>query len=882
MRFLTLAFLASLLLSINHLPAQVNISYLWHLQQPNYWPEQSTTTPYGYQKVQESQALKTSGGNVYPDNLAHPLNDLQQIFSKPDRVAVYQYRTKDAVQSLLSHPNGGAQVNYSGCLIENINSLASNNQWGYSTNWNNNFSTARGWTTSNGKPRMDITGFTFHHALSPLLTDACLSKQIQAHKLIYGETFGTAPNYSKGYWPAECSFSERIIKVLVQEGFEWSIVANSHLARTLNDYPVVYGTNGCNISPPNLADQVPANGTNWWSGQIDGRGGQFAAPYCYQAHKAKYVDPASGTDYVMTVVPMADLLSYQNGFSTMGTGEIDQHIAPYNNNAQPCLVLMAHDGDNAWGGGYDYYNNSVPGLANAAASQGYTPSTVQQFLTDYPVPTNDLVHVEDGSWFNAANDWGHPQFINWLWPMYNTSYRFDPNGWTEDARNWAVLVAAENRVQMAEDLSNGVSIQKIVHPDANASQAEMAWHHLLPGFTSGYMYYGTSLDMEVKQSLAANLATDYADQVITASTSPDLTPPTVFIPQRFPYNPGGTGYGPIYGYQQVQNSSDFHVWTFAYDASGITQATLKYRTDFDGSNPLSDNDNDTYAGGSGVSAWQDITMSVRNFPTGNVTNNGDIDFFITPDYMADEFYAEIAGLSDTLVDYYIEVTDLQGNVTQTPIQHVYVGGSSAGPGANAVYWTPSNPGINDTITVHVPNPPTGGRLHWGVDGWNQVDNVYWPAGSALFQGTGPAIQTPMLGPLANELTLKIGPFNQTAQTVNTVDFVINFDDNTWDNNNGQDYHIFISQPVASEGPTNLSVEVGPIPAKDELKINLPFCSDPAFDLQITDVQGKSVLRQSIGCGLTTLDVQTLPAGVYFLQIRGTQTHKSYTKKLIKG
>lgn len=861
--------------------AQVHTSYLWHLQQPNYWPEESVANQYGYQTVQESHSLKTSGGNVYSDNMAHPLNDLEQIFNKADRVAVYQYRCKDAVQSLLNHPEGGAQVNYSGCLIENINSLASNNQWGYSNGWNNNFVTARNWTTSGGKPRMDITGFTFHHALSPLLTDNCLRKQIQAHKVIYGETFGNSPSYSKGYWPAECSFSERIIKVLVQEGFEWSIIANSHLARTLNDYPIVFGTNGCNISPPNGADKVSTNGNNWWSGQLDGRGGQFAAPYCYQAHKAKYIDPATGTDYTITVVPMADLLSYQNGFSTMGTGDIDQHIAPYNNNTHPCLVLMAHDGDNAWGGGFDYYNNSVPGLANAAAGQGYSPTTIQQFLTDHPVPANDIVHVEDGSWFNAANDWGHPQFINWIWPMYNSAYRFDPNGWTEDARNWAVLVAAENRVQMAEDLSNGVNIQKVVHPDANSTNAEKAWHHLLPGFTSGYMYYGTSLDMEVKQSLAANIATDFADQVISANPTTDNTAPTVFIPQRFPYNPGGTGYGPIYGYQQVQNSSDFHVWTFAYDVSGIQNVVLKYRTDLDGVNPLSNGENETYAGGLGVSSWQSINMTSRNFPTGNITGNGDVNFFILPDYIADEYYAEISGLADTLIDYYVEATDNQGNITKTPIQHVYIGASNAGPGAGSIYWTPSNPTYNDTITIYVPNPPTSGKLHWGVNGWTQADTNYWPAGTVLFQGSGPAVQSPMNGPTNNELTIQIGPFNHPAQSPTVVDFVINYDDNTWDNNNGQDYHIPIGQPLGVDTKNQLQVEVGPIPTLDHVRIRIPFCTDPAYLLTVMNAEGGIVIRKETTSDSTILDLRDLASGVYFLDIRGRQTQKSYQQKLIK-
>jgi hypothetical protein len=856
--------------------AQVHTSYLWHLQQPNYWPEISSWNSFEYQKVREQDWQKFNGGNLYSSGLAHPLNDLYDIFSKPDRVAIYQFRAKDAVQSLLSFPEAGAQVNYSGCLIENINSLAANNQWGYYPGWESDFQTARNWTTSGGNPRMDMTGFTFHHALSPLISDEVLHKQIQAHKIIYGQTFGTIPSYSKGYWPAECSFSERIIQTLVEEGFDWTIVANSHLARTLNDYPLIFNNSGCNIDPPNRADKVSFNGTNWWGGTLDGRGGQFAAPFCYQAHKAKYVDPNNGTEYIIDVVPMGDLLSYQNGFSTMGTGDIDTYIAPYTNPNQPSIVLMAHDGDNAWGGGFDYYNNSVPGLAGAAAANGYTPTTIQQFLDDHPVPATDLVHVEDGSWFNAANDWGHPQFINWLWPMYSSStYRFDPNGWTEDARNWAVLTAAENRVQMAEDISAPVNMQKVVQPDASASLAERAWYHLLPGYTSGYMYYGSSLDMEVKQTLACNIATMFADSVLQNNTTNDLTAPSVFIPQRFPYNPGGVGFGPIYGYNQFNNASDFHVWTFAYDVSGIQSAVLKYRVDYDGINPLTQNENDTYVGGSGVSAWNSINMIQRIFPAGNVTSNPDIHFFLMPDYIADQYYAEIVGLSDTLVDYYVEVTDNAGNITKTPIQHVYVGSSNSGTGnQNGVSWTPAFPTKNDTITVQVHNAPAAGKLHWGVtengNNWTTTNTVYWPTGSTLFGGIGPAIESDFTGPTSNnELSIKIGPFNDPIQVVDQVDFVVHYNNNTWDNNNGSDYHIPVSPitGVSTSFHVETKLAVYPNPSDDRIWFEISGKGTPPFSASIQDVTGRLLKRYTSNQFRTNVDISELKGGLYILHVR---------------
>lgn len=870
--------------------AQVHTSYLWHLEQPIYWSETSVWNPNQYQKAWESQYLKWNNGNWYSDGQQHPLNNIEEIFGNEDRKAVYQYRAKDAVQSLLGLPDAGAQVNYSGCLMENVNSLAEAGQMGYSSSWKNNYVTARSWTTSGGKPRMDITAFTKDHALSPLLSDKMLRRQIQAHRFLYQQNFGSNPNYSKGYWPAECAFSERNIKALVEEGIEWSVIANSHLARTLSDYPLNYGTAGCNIDPPNQADIIPTEGINWWSGQIDGRGGTFAAPYCYQAHKAQYIDPENAQVYSITVVPMDDVLSYENGYSTMGTGTIDQHIAPYDNPNQPSLVLLAHDGDNAWGGGYDYYTNSVPNFAYAAHNQGYVPSTIEQFLADNPVPSNDIVHVEDGAWVNAANDWGHPQFINWLWPMYTSNYEFNPDGWTEDARNWAVLVAAENRVQMAEDLQGNVNIAQIVQPNASANQAERAWHFLLPAYNSGYMYYGTAIDMEVKQSLACNIACEHANQVIAAHPNEDNTPPTVFIPQRYPYNPGGTGFGPTYGYQQHQNASDFHVWTFAYDVSGIQSAILKYRLDLDGENPLDNHDNETYAGGNSVGNWQSITMTYRNFPTGNVTNNPEIDFFILPDYIAGEYYGEIAGIAESLVDYYVEVSDNEGNIFKTPIQHVYVGPSNSGGGGsgqNGVYWEPENPSLNDVITITHTDMTQGGKLHWGVStngqSWQTPHSSYWPAGSYLFNGSGPAIESAMQGPDGQgNLSIQIGPFNNPQQVVISVDFVVHFNDNTWNNNNGADFHISIdNNPTNSITQyQNHPVSLWPIPCDDRLFVGVPLEFTHQTELSIYHISGSLEKIYSIEKENFEIDISDLKPGYYLLKISNPQTEVLSVDKII--
>ena len=44
-------------------------------------------------------------------------------------------------------------------------------------------------------------------------------------------------------------------------------------------------------------------------------------------------------------------------------------------------------------------------------------------------------------------------------------------------------------------------------------------------------------------------------------------------------------------------SSDFYVWTFAYDVSGISSVTFYYRTDKDGVNPVDDYSNEIYKSG---------------------------------------------------------------------------------------------------------------------------------------------------------------------------------------------------------------------------------------------------------------------------------------------
>lgn len=47
----------------------------------------------------------------------------------------------------------------------------------------------------------------------------------------------------------------------------------------------------------------------------------------------------------------------------------------------------------------------------------------------------------------------------------------------------------------------------------------------------------------------------------------------------------------------VSVCSDFYVWTFAYDVSGIDSVTFYYRKDMDGVNPIHETSNEVYHSG---------------------------------------------------------------------------------------------------------------------------------------------------------------------------------------------------------------------------------------------------------------------------------------------
>ncbi|HMU37445.1 MAG TPA: hypothetical protein PKE31_00390 [Pseudomonadota bacterium] len=680
----------------------IHTTYLWHLEQPIYWPAKNASG-LRYQNAWESIQAKRAGAK-------HPKDNLEEIFGKDDRVAIYQWRAKDSLSSMLPFPEAGAQLTYAGVLVENISALGAANQLGYSPAWNQALRQTRSQKTSGGKQRLDFLQFSFHHGLLPLLDPEVAKVELLLHQRIFPDAFSDN-NLSKGLFPPEMAFSEHLIPVLKAANIDWVVVSNAHLSRACADYPYVAGSGGDNLPPPNFADvQNPAQ-KNYNRISIDrGVSPANAVPFSYVPHYARYVNPETGEANRVVVVPAAMGESWKDGYACFSPDQLDP-LGPFADPKKPPLVVMAHDGDNAFGGGYSYYMECVPNFVKAAVTKGYVPTTVAQYLSDHPVDDKDVVHVESGAWLNADGDFGSTQFLNWNWPLVNKSGQVDiPAGFAADERGWAVIVAATNYVRTATAVAGMPDLSLVLYPERGGTDVSRAWHFLLGALDSGFMYYGEILDMMLKPVVACNEAVEQAKKVLQKPDAKDTVGPTIFLPQRYPDNPGGLNFGPLYRYQKVQAPPDFWVWTFAHDVSGIREARLLIRVDADGTNPLSDDANETFSGGIGVSAWRTVALQKRVFPKDHPFGDPNFDTSILPTVIADEYFVQVTGYQNVLLDYFVEATDEKGNVSRSPIQHVVVGDPKGTPVVPNDTTFPD--GGTDTADLGVgdasqqpPNPP---------------------------------------------------------------------------------------------------------------------------------------------------------------------------------
>lgn len=743
----------------------IYITFLWHYHQPIYVP------------YDEAMTTVQNNGPVGGPPFGFSLHEMWSSKGGP-----YKTWPIDAVETGMNAGLGhlGAQINITGSLMESLNNLEYHNwNYGYYSGWKNRWSQGIGWQTSAGNPRVEIIGFAYHHPIGGLVELEDYELQIRLHKKMYLDNFGGS--YSLGLFPAETSFHERMIPALVQAGIEWVLVDNIHMNRTLNDYP---WTSNSGVHEPNDADKIGLNlsdvspGASWI--QLNGLWApDRVSAWAYKPHYISWTDPESGQESRVIAVPAACYMGNEDargGFGALNYETVMSQLEAHNtDNQHPILIVLHHDGENYGAGVESYYHGNFQNFVNwcLANPTRFVPTTIQDYLELFPPAQSDVIHVEPGGWIGSGCL--DPEFQYWL-----ADPDPFPTGYSPDWHSWSVITAARNWIATANHVSPWTSINAILYN--TGTQTEQAWHDYLCAQASDYEYWEGGGDSAIWNSNATrgcNMAVAHAAAAI--GSAQDLVGPAIFRPQRQPYNPGGEEWN-------VVQPSDFMVWSFIYDLSDVAWADLKFRTDADG---LVDHNNNIYDWG----VWESAPMTGQSRPSQSM---------ITPIYMADFYSGMVTGLSQILVDYYVEAQDTLGNLSRSEIAHVFIGTSSAPD--DDVYWRPLNPTRDDVITITVRQPGQGGWLHWGVNAvdhtWQQPHEDYWPAGSTLFGGTGPAVETPLIGPDVNgDYTVSLGPFNLPVQTVDTVDFVIHFQDDTWDSNDGQDYHITISDPPPSRTPT---------------------------------------------------------------------------------
>lgn len=822
----------------------VYVSRFWHNHQPIYWPEwNSLPQPERVQFAQDSINLKM--GQVYDSGGPHPENDLSAIFSVPDRVNAYQ---GGPTNSLAKVTNGGYAMSYSGSLIDNVASLGTANALGYGPGWWNGNRAGRNWTTSGGSRKLDLVGFTYHHSLGAVLPKEVFRKEIQIFKEAYYKAWntGSVTNHSKGFFPTEMAFSRHMVDVLSDEGYEWVIVASHHLSRTLPAYMGSINTSpesgnwNIHSTPPNNADQVNStSGGGWWfgSGNINPIKAYNHAPFAYQLHRAKFINPETGQEKTILMVPSDDILSYQYGYGDEGVGKITSFISPYvNDPSRPAIIVPSTDGDNAWGGGDSSWGGAAPGFMNNGTYPGVA---IQDFVNQHGGAAQP-VHIEDGAWIFPESDWGSPNFLKWVEPpvanttatnrVPNTVVDIETPGFSSKFYSWAPVIAGANWCQTAEQMTVGeggmVQAWKIQDPYDNLNSrtyqypnlAERAWHIYLAGLDSGFNYYGgEGNDDEVKTSLATRRAYELLNTYVNSrKATNDQIPPTVFKPQRFPYNPGTYTFGWFNSspggntsYLKKMNS-EFYIWTFAYDVSGITNIVLKVRKDNDGTNSFASKVNEVYnpaalgLNTNEVGAWVSIPMTKRILPSTAAAltaaaNNSKIAYFdqaVSP-VVADYYFARIDNSSfpnfrNNLFDYYIEATDARGNVSKSDIQHVFVaddaggtggGGGGGGTPTGPVVTSPSPPVAGQLVTVTYSGSLASGasvNIHHGFNGanWTAVPGVAMTKSGSnwVFSYTVPSAAT-------------------------NITMVFNFNgQEPWDNNGNSNYNFSVTNLPITDPP----------------------------------------------------------------------------------
>jgi hypothetical protein len=748
-------------LSASTTQADIAATHIYHNHMPNFWPYYDVSrydslpvgAPIRYAYDGQVKRLKANPPPNYrffiPGSGAPmPHDDIEAYYSHHAKKGAYLSWPMDTARGNHGrYPLSQTHVTMSAAVINNVQSFAElGNQAGYNLGWGEYWrNTQQTVKTSNGFNALDTLHFTGHHSMGPLAGNDYLLKDLIYHNVTLAQDYflGSGFKSSKGYFPTELGFSERIIPVLTKLGIAWSVLGNVHYSRTLRDYPYLNDPGiDTLVSPPNRADLRNTSDIGSWVSlpmfneqQVT----QNKFPFASIPHWVHYLDPETGQEYRIAGIPVEQASSWEEGYQGQVTAGV---LKDFEDEAARLgrvqYFVIAHDGDNSQGRAGDGGTWANSGNVTYADS-GVTGMGVEEYLRAHPIPDDDVVHVQDGSWIDTRDSSADPTWYHWHLPMgvwdsqmaaFNQAHSTDyvpvrkhmPSlelGYHYLERNFALLQAAENYAKTAEQIwldthpdywrpstdldkeitypGNQLNPWMMSYPvkgDPNndfaggANPAELAWYFLIASIDSGFGYYDENVDDGVKPTLSFNQSLYFSRPYVEANLGKDRTGPSVWWPQRYPYNPGSANKSKAEGWNALYANNLFAVYTYAHDASGIADIRLKVRVH---THPVADARDKTFklydpaahasdpdVDPGRVGEWVSYPMKERNL-------NPDINgvswqpsstetFQVVPAQLIGNLhYAYLDQYRGQLLDYYIEAVDTKGNVTKSPIQQVHVG-----------------------------------------------------------------------------------------------------------------------------------------------------------------------------------------------------------------
>jgi chitodextrinase len=671
---LALCLAAAFAAAIPAAAAPIPAAHVYHNHMPNFWPFYAVDVaarynataigaPVRYMYDGEVINLKNNpppgysyylpaalGGGIMPHD------DLVTYYSPDAKTGAYQYWPMQVANEMQSFSGGKGQVHVtmSGAVINNVQSMAtlgnvpgySNTSWGQS--WANTFNNLK---TTNNHRTLDTIHFTGHHTMGPLVGPDYFLKDLIYQNATLAQPYFLGGSYvsSKGFFPTELGFSDRLIPTLAKLGVQWSVLGNNHFSRTLKDYPyATYDATGDTLtSPPNRADLRNTSTIGSWVSAGMAHEQQNIVnkfPFASTPHWVRHVDAATGAVTKIAGVPVSQNGSWLEGWE--GSTTVDE-IAPYSALEPRQFFVVAHDGDNS-GGRAGALSTWQAGHNTTCTGNGYCLG-IDEYLRQHPIPASDVQHVQDGSWVDTRDSSSDPTWYHWRLPFMIWKGQFaDFNrvnglnlapktnlkgvqegatvsleyGWHYLERNFALLQAALNYAKTAEQIwldahpnywkpttamdnqvthaGNQLNPWMMSYPvkgnaaadyAGGANPAELAWYFMLPAMDSGFGYYDENKDDSVKPTLAFNNSLAFSRPYVAANLASDRTGPSAWWPQRYPYNPGSVNGSKAEGWTVQHYSNDFAIYTYAHDVSGISSARVMVRVH--ASNNISATD-DTY------------------------------------------------------------------------------------------------------------------------------------------------------------------------------------------------------------------------------------------------------------------------------------------------